>query len=69
MLRRKHYLRWKCAFFACIAEGNSNKEIAAPALGHRRLGEGSRQKHLSKLGANDRAPRGNDWVKRGIIEI
>ena len=33
-----------------IAEGNSNKEIAARALGHRRLSEGPRQEHPLQVG-------------------
>src|SRR6476469_7677189 len=52
-----------------IAEGNSNKEIAARLSVSEDSVKGHVRNILSKLGANDRAHAAMIGVKRGIIEI
>jgi DNA-binding NarL/FixJ family response regulator len=52
-----------------IAEGNSNKEIAARLSSTEDSVKGHVRNILSKLGANDRAHAAMIGVKRGIIEV
>jgi DNA-binding NarL/FixJ family response regulator len=52
-----------------IAEGNSNKEIAARLSSTEDSVKGHVRNILSKLGANDRAHAAMIGVKRGIIEL
>jgi DNA-binding NarL/FixJ family response regulator len=52
-----------------IAEGNSNKEIAARLSVSEDSVKGHVRNILSKLGANDRAHAAMIGVKRGIIEL
>ena len=52
-----------------IAEGNSNKEIAARLSVSEDSAKGHVRNILSKLGANDRAHAAMIGVKRGIIEL
>jgi DNA-binding NarL/FixJ family response regulator len=52
-----------------IAEGNSNKEIAARLSATEDSVKGHVRNILSKLGANDRTHAAMIGVKRGIIEV
>ena len=52
-----------------IAEGNSNKEIAARLSVTEDSVKGHVRNILSKLGANDRTHAAMIGVKRGIIEL
>jgi DNA-binding NarL/FixJ family response regulator len=52
-----------------IAEGNSNKEIAAQLSSTEDAVKGQVRNILSKLGANDRTQAAIIGVKRGIIEL
>src|SRR5215470_4945370 len=52
-----------------IAEGNSNKEIAARLSATEDSVKGHVRNILSKLGANDRTQAAMIGVKRGIIEV
>ena len=52
-----------------IAEGNSNKEIAAQLAISEETVKGQVRNILSKLGANDRTHAAMIGLKRGIIEI
>lgn len=52
-----------------IAEGNSNKEIAARLSATEDSVKGHVRNILSKLGANDRTQAAMIGVKRGIIEL
>ena len=52
-----------------IAEGNSNKEIAARLSVTEDSVKGHVRNILSKLGANDRTHAAMIGIKRGIIEI
>ena len=52
-----------------IAEGNSNKEIAARLSITEDSVKGQVRNILSKLGANDRAHAAIIGVQRGIIEV
>jgi DNA-binding NarL/FixJ family response regulator len=52
-----------------IAEGNSNKEIAARLSLTEDAVKGQVRNILSKLGANDRTQAAIIGVKRGIIEL
>ena len=52
-----------------IAEGNSNKEIAARLSVTEDAVKGHVRNILSKLGANDRTHAAMIGVKRGIIEL
>jgi len=52
-----------------IAEGNSNKEIAARLSATEDSVKGHVSNILSKLGANDRTQAAMIGVKRGIIEV
>ena len=52
-----------------IANGNSNKEIAAKLSATEDTIKGQVRSILSKLNANDRAHAAMIGVKRGIIEV
>jgi DNA-binding NarL/FixJ family response regulator len=52
-----------------IAEGNSNKEIAARLSVTEDSVKGHVRNILSKLGANDRTHAAMIGIKRGIIEL